>query len=204
MAANVVVRHARREGVSLASVCNSFRDTDNAMLLLDAPAILELIRALATYEKEPDAVVATVESLLDTIAFAPSTSASLCVTNPDTEPISSSRPARCLLLCSGEGEAVGMALYFYNYSTWRSRPGIYLEDLFVQPAERGKGYGKRLLVELAKQVVAIKGGRMDWAVLRWNEPSIKFYQSIGAKLQTEWSGVRIDGPELDKLAHALD
>ncbi|PHH60017.1 hypothetical protein CDD81_2185 [Ophiocordyceps australis] len=183
MASNVVVRHACRE---------------------DAPVILELIRALATYEKQPDAVEATVQSLLDTIAFAPSTDKSLSVTNPVTEPISPSRPARCLLLCSPEGKAVGMALYFYNYSTWRSRAGIYLEDLFVQPSERGKGYGKRLLVELAKQVLAIKGGRMDWAVLKWNEPSIKFYESIGAKLQSEWSGVRIEGLELDKLAHALD
>lgn len=97
-----------------------------------------------------------------------------------------------------------MALYFYNYSTWRSRHGIYLEDLFVQPSERGKGYGKRLLVELAKQVVASNGGRLEWAVLKWNEPSINFYQSIGASAMTEWVGMRVDGPALDKLAHLLD
>lgn len=97
-----------------------------------------------------------------------------------------------------------MALYFYNYSTWRSKPGIYLEDLFVQPSERGKGYGKRLLVELAKQVVAMGGGRLDWVVLKWNEPSIRVYESIGAKAQDEWVGMRVEGASLEKLAHLLD
>jgi GNAT superfamily N-acetyltransferase len=109
-----------------------------------------------------------------------------------------------LLLFSPEGKAVGMALYFYNYSTWRAKAGIYLEDLWVEPSERGRGYGKRLLVELAKQVVAMKGGRLDWVVLKWNEPSIKFYESIGAKALDEWVGMRVDGDELDKLARCLD
>ncbi|ODA82732.1 hypothetical protein RJ55_01241 [Drechmeria coniospora] len=164
----------------------------------DAPAILELIRGLADYEKEPDAVEATVKTLESTIAFASSNG------GPELEPTSAARPARCLLLFSPEGRAVGMALYFYNYSTWRSRPGIYLEDLFVQPAARGKGYGKRLLVELAKQVIAMKGGRLEWAVLKWNEPSIKFYRSIGAQSQDEWLGMRVDGSRLETLAHLLD
>ncbi|TWU79085.1 hypothetical protein ED733_008682 [Metarhizium rileyi] len=177
------VRHARRE---------------------DASVILELIQALADYEKEPDAVEATVESLERTIAFAPSDSAGNDATFPNTEAITPERPSRCLLLFSPEGKAVGMALYFYNYSTWRSKPGIYLEDLFVQPTERGRGYGKRLLVELAKQVVAIKGGRLEWAVLKWNQPSIKFYESIGAKALDEWVGMRVDGERLEKLAHSLD
>ncbi|EQK99722.1 acetyltransferase [Ophiocordyceps sinensis CO18] len=180
---DAVVRHARRQ---------------------DASAILDLIQALADYEKESDAVEATVESLLNTIAFAPDDGGSGPPATPNTEPTSPSRPARCLLLFSPEGIAVGMALYFYNYSTWRSRHGIYLEDLFVQPSERGKGYGKRLLVELAKQVVASNGGRLEWAVLKWNEPSINFYQSIGASAMTEWVGMRVDGPALDKLAHLLD
>ncbi|PNY26812.1 Uncharacterized protein TCAP_03269 [Tolypocladium capitatum] len=169
-----------------------------------AATILQLIQALADYEKEPDAVEATVETLQDTIAFAPSPDASDSATVPNTEPTSPARPARCLLLFTPEGKAVGMALYFYNYSTWRSRPGIYLEDLFVQPSARGKGYGKRLIVELAKQVVAMKGGRLEWAVLKWNEPSIKFYESIGAKALDEWVGMRVDGPGLEKLAHLLD
>ncbi|RCI08861.1 hypothetical protein L249_5003 [Ophiocordyceps polyrhachis-furcata BCC 54312] len=157
----------------------------------DVPAILSLIKALAVYEKEPDIVEATVESLQSTIAF-------------ESESTSPSRPARCLLAVTPGGEAVGMALYFYNYSTWRSRPGVYLEDLFVQPSERGKGYGKRLLVELAKHVVAIDGRRLEWAVLKWNEPSIKFYESIGAQPMNEWMTMRVDGSALDKLAHLLD
>ncbi|KAG5979793.1 hypothetical protein E4U55_004751 [Claviceps digitariae] len=170
----------------------------------DAPVILELIRALALYEKEPDAVEATVETLQSTIAFAPSDSAGGDATVPDTEPITPHRPSRCLLAFDPQGKAVGMALYFYNYSTWRAKPGIYLEDLFVQPSERGRGYGKRLLVELAKQVVAMNGGRLDWAVLKWNEPSIRFYESIGAKALHEWVGMRVEGPGLEKLAHLLD
>lgn len=99
-----------------------------------------------------------------------------------------------------------MALYFYNYSTWRSKAGIYLEDLFVMPAGRGKGYGTRLLSELAKEVVAMGGARLEWSVLKWNEPSIKFYESeaIGAQAMNEWVGMRVDGPGLEKLAHLVD
>ncbi|KAG6010715.1 hypothetical protein E4U43_008539 [Claviceps pusilla] len=170
----------------------------------DAPVILQLIKALALYEKEPDAVEATIETLENTIAFAPPDSAGDDAAVPDTEPITPHRPSRCLLALDRSGKAVGMALYFYNYSTWRAKPGIYLEDLFVQPSERGRGHGKRLLVELAKQVVAMNGGRLDWAVLKWNEPSIRFYESIGAKALDEWVGMRVEGPGLEKLAHLLD
>ena len=91
---------------------------------------------------------------------------------PDQSP-SPSRPARCLMAFNEEGKPAGIALYFYNYSTWRARPGIYLEDLFVRETERKKGFGKRLLVALAKEVVAFTGGRLEWSVLKWNEPSIK-------------------------------
>lgn len=108
------------------------------------------------------------------------------------------------MLFTPEGSAAGMALYFYNYSTWRARPGIYLEDLFVRPALRGKGYGKRLLVELAREVVAMSGGRLEWAVLKWNEPSIRFYESVGARMMSEWVGMRVDGEGLVKLAGLLD
>lgn len=104
---------------------------------------------------------------------------------------------------SAESPVVGIALYFYNYSTWRARPGIYLEDLYVKQSERGKGFGKRLLVELAKEVVAMEGGRLEWSVLKWNEPSIKFYESIGAKMMSEWVGMRVDGEGLTKLAGLL-
>ena len=111
-----------------------------------------------------------------------------------------------MLTPPGSSEVVGISLYFYNYSTWRARPGIYLEDLYVKQSERGKGYGRRLLVELAKEVVAMKGGRLEWSVLKWNEPSIKFYESeaIGAKMMTEWASMRVDGEALDKLARSLD
>ncbi|KAH7163441.1 N-acetyltransferase [Dactylonectria estremocensis] len=178
------IRHARRE---------------------DAPVILQLIQELADYEREPDAVKATVQSLEETIAFAPSNASDAENTHiPATEPTSPTRPARCLLLISPEGVAVGMALYFYNYSTWRSRPGIYLEDLFVRQTERGSGYGKKLLSALAKQVVAMNGTRLDWVVLKWNEPSIKFYESIGAQAMNDWVGMRVDGEGLVKLANLTD
>lgn len=123
---------------------------------------------------------------------------------PQTEPTSPSKPARCLVLTDAAGTTVGIALYFYNYSTWRARPGIYLEDLYVKQSERKKGYGKRLLVELAKEVVAMQGGRLEWCVLKWNEPSIKFYESIGAKMMNEWVTMRVDGEGLNKLATLLD
>lgn len=96
-----------------------------------------------------------------------------------------------------------MALYFYNYSTWRSKPGIYLEDLYVKLDQRKKGYGKRLLVELAKEVLAMEGARLEWSVLKWNEPSIKFYESIGAQAMNEWVGMRVDNDGLTKLASLL-
>ncbi|KAK4121504.1 acyl-CoA N-acyltransferase [Parathielavia appendiculata] len=188
MASNAAtVRHARRE---------------------DVPAILQLIRELADYEHELDSVEATEAKLLETIAFAlssddnpdPSATSGLL---PQTEPTSPSKPARCLILTTPAGVPAGIALYFYNYSTWRARPGIYLEDLFVSQSERGKGYGKRLLVELAREVVAMQGGRLEWSVLKWNEPSIKFYESIGAKMMSEWVGMRVDGEGLNKLATLL-
>ncbi len=167
------------------------------------PTIIELIRELADYEHELDAVEATEATLLATIAFAHDGVESIS-TAPNTEPTSPSRPARCLLLFNEEGKPAGMALYFYNYSTWRAKAGIYLEDLFVRPTERKKGYGKRLLVELAKEVVATNGGRLEWSVLKWNEPSIKFYESIGAQMMNEWVGMRVDRERLTKLASLLD
>lgn len=175
------IRHARRE---------------------DAPVILQLIQELADYEREPDAVKATVQTLKDTIAFAPSDAPDTHI--PVTEPTSPTRPARCLLLISPEGVAVGMALYFYNYSTWRSRAGIYLEDLYVRPTERGMGYGKKLLSALAKQVVDMGGFRLEWVVLKWNEPSINFYKSLGAQAMDDWVGMRVDGESLAKLANLTD
>ncbi|KAI0508863.1 acetyltransferase [Xylaria bambusicola] len=180
--ANCHVRHARRE---------------------DIPSILQMIRELADYEHELDAVEATEASLDATIAFAPDGVESSTAA-PNTEPITPTRPSRCLILFNEKDEPSGMALYFYNYSTWRAKAGIYLEDLFVRSTERKKGYGKRLLVELAKEVVAMGGGRLDWSVLKWNEPSIKFYESIGATAMNEWVGMRVDREGLTKLASLLD
>ena len=170
----------------------------------DAKQILDLIQELADYEKESDAVEATVETLQATIAFSPPDAVYDPSSLPVTEPTSPNRPSRCLLLVDTDGTAVGMALYFYTYSTWRSVPGIYLEDLYVKQSQRGKGYGKRLLVALAKEVRAMGGARFDWSVLKWNEPSIKFYESIGAVAQSEWVGMRVDREGLVKLATLLD
>ncbi|PVH82166.1 acetyltransferase [Cadophora sp. DSE1049] len=185
----VTIRHAHRE---------------------DVPTILQLIQELADYEKEPNAVEATPELLASTIAFAPSpssstTSSSTSPPSASDENISSSRPARCLLLFTPSGHAAGMALYFYNYSTWKARPGIYLEDLFVRETYRGKGYGQRLIQELAKEVVEMKGGRLEWCVLKWNTPSIGFYESerIGARVMSEWQTMRVDGDGLRSLAERV-
>lgn len=171
----------------------------------DIPTILSLIRELADYEHELSAVEATEEKIQATVAFAPSDPNMVSTsTSPNTEPTSPSKPARCLVLFNEKNEGVAMALYFYNYSTWRAKAGVYLEDLYVRESERKKGYGKRLLVELAKEVVAMDGGRLEWSVLKWNEPSIKFYESIGANAMNEWVGMRVDREGLTKLAGLMD
>lgn len=101
-----------------------------------------------------------------------------------------------------DGTPVGLALWFYNFSTFEGRHGIYLEDLFVDPAHRGKGYGKALLVHLAKRCVVEGLARFEWAVLDWNTPSIEFYRSLGAVPKAEWIGMRVDGEALLRLAGA--
>ncbi len=103
--------------------------------------------------------------------------------------------ARTLLIFPPSPEeqtCAGLALYFYNYSTWRAAPGIYLEDLFVRPQFRGRGYGKRLLGELALETKRIGAERLEWSVLKWNEPSLKFYHSLGARRMEGWVGMRVD------------
>src|SRR5712671_3786335 len=150
----------------------------------DVAIILQLIRDLATYERAPDDVTATEEQLVD-VLFG-------------------ERPAAHVLLAF-EGESpVGFAVYFYNFSTWLGRPGLYLEDLFVKPENRGKGYGRALLVELAKIARDRGCGRMEWAVLNWNEPAIKFYQTLGAKPMDEWTVFRLTRDGIAKLADAAD
>jgi GNAT superfamily N-acetyltransferase len=163
--------------------------TNPALRPPDIPTILELIRELAEYEHALSDVQATPALLSQTIAFA-------------GQPTSATRPARCLLLITPQQTVAGLALYFYNYSTWRAAPGIYLEDLFVRETERRKGYAGLLLAQLAKEVVEMKGGRLEWSVLKWNRPSIEFYEgeAVGAAMMDEWVGMRVDGEALVRLA----
>jgi GNAT superfamily N-acetyltransferase len=146
----------------------------------DADRIHELIVALAIYEKEPDAVVCTADDLRAQLA--------------------ADRPPFECLLAEEEGVAHGFALFFHNYSTWRGRPGLYLEDLFVDPAERGKGIGKRLLSELASIAVSRGCARMEWSVLDWNDLAITFYEALGANSRSEWTTYRLTGEPLERLA----
>jgi GNAT superfamily N-acetyltransferase len=139
----------------------------------DVPLLLQLIRDLATYEREPEAVVATEASLLRD-GFGP-------------------EPRYRAIVAEWDSEPAGFALWFFNYSTWLGKPGLYLEDLFVRPAMRGKGIGKTLLCELAAIAVREGCGRFQWQVLDWNEPSIRFYEELGAKTMKEWSTMRVEG-----------
>ena len=150
-----------------------------------------MIFELAEYEKARESVLATEESLRATLSFPSQPSAgyakTLLIFPPTTEP---GQDARC----------AGMALFFHNYSTWRAAPGLYLEDLFVRPEFRGRGYGLALMRRLARETLAVGGRRFEWSVLKWNEPSLKFYRSIGAVSMDEWTGMRVDGEALQKLA----
>ena len=155
------------------------------------PTIHALIHELAEYEKSTSLVEATVESLTRTLVHY----------DPNTSSFSEGF-ARTLLLTDADGTIAGMALYFFNFSTWTGVPGIYLEDLYVKSTYRKKGYGKALLKELAKEVLKVGGKRLEWSCLDWNEPSLQFYQSkaIGAKKRSEWVGLRVEGDALGKLA----
>jgi GNAT superfamily N-acetyltransferase len=146
----------------------------------DVPVILSFIRKLAEYEKLSHMVVATEENIREHV-FGP---------NPVAE----------VLLAYWDDEPVGFALYLRNFSTFLGRAGIYLEDLFVEPARRGKGIGKALLVRLAKIAVERGYGRLEWAVLDWNQPSIEFYRSLGAIPLDEWTAYRLTGEALERLA----
>jgi len=145
----------------------------------DVPVILQFIKELAEYEKEPDAVEAT-EAILE-------------------ESIFDKKQANVILL-EENNESVGFALYFFNFSTWRGKAGLYLEDLYVRSQYRGKGYGKMLLSYLAKQAVELGCPRFEWIVLDWNKPSIDFYKAMGAKPLDEWTVFRLENQELKNLA----
>jgi GNAT superfamily N-acetyltransferase len=146
----------------------------------DVQVILKLIRGLAEYEHASQAAQATEGDLLRD-GFGPD-------------------PKFHCVLAEWEDMPVGFALYFYNYSTWKGRPGIYLEDLFVWPEFRGKGIGKALLLHVEKVAVAENCGRYEWQVLDWNTPSIEFYEGLGAKRMTEWLPMRVEGDALLELA----
>lgn len=146
----------------------------------DAPTILRFIQELADYEREPDAVEATVPIL-------------------EAQMREPAPPFECVL-AEDAGEAVGMALFFHTYSTWRAKRGIWLEDLYVTPAARGRGFGAQLLRELARLTVERDCARLEWQVLDWNEPAIGFYRSLGAEPMSEWTTMRLDRDALRAVA----
>ncbi len=146
----------------------------------DAALILHFIRELAIYEKAEHEVLATEDSIRATV-FA------------DDSRVDA-------LICELEGKAIGVALYFFNYSTWLGKYGLFLEDLYVTPEQRGIGAGKALLQHLAKIAVDKDCGRFEWNVLDWNKPAIDFYQSLGAEPLHEWIGYRLSGSALTDFA----
>ncbi|KAL6719792.1 Peroxygenase 1 [Lecanora helva] len=164
----------------------------------DVSTILALIHELAAYEKATSSVLATERTLVDTLSFPSNPSKGYAKTLLIFAPAVTASPAAAE--APTEEECAGMALYFTNYSTWRAAPGMYLEDLFIRPEYRGRGYGTLLLKELAKETKRIGGERLEWSVLKWNDPSIKFYESVGAKRMEEWVGMRVDDDALTKMA----
>jgi GNAT superfamily N-acetyltransferase len=146
----------------------------------DVPTVVELVHDLAAYERAPEQCTLT-DAQLRAALFAP-------------------QPALFGHVALFEGDVVGCSLWFLNFSTWRGGHGIYLEDLFVRPAHLGRGLGRALLVELARECIRRGYPRLEWAVLDWNEPSIGFYRSLGAHVQDEWSIFRLSDTALAALA----
>ncbi len=147
----------------------------------DVPGVLALVKDLAAYEREPDAVVATeADFLRDGFGEAPA--------------------FHVLVAEDAQAEVIGFALYFFSYSTWIGRRCLYLEDVFVQPEHRGKGAGIALMKALAKEAVAKECRRFVWQVLDWNAPAIAFYERLGAEVLREWLTVRLEGDALAELA----
>jgi GNAT superfamily N-acetyltransferase len=146
----------------------------------DIPLILQFIRELAEYEREPQAAVATEADLLRD-GWGP-------------------EPKFHCIIAEWDGTPAGFGLYFYNYSTWQGRPGLYVEDVFVRPNFRRLGIGKTLFVHMAQIAVRENCGRFQWQILDWNKPAIDFYESFGAKVMSEWLTMRMEGDALEKLA----
>ena len=147
----------------------------------DISIILQLIKELADYEKARDEVEATEEDLANTI-------------------LAKDAKAHCEVI-EVDGEVVGMAIWFLNYSTWQGKHGIYLEDLYIKPEYRGRGYGKALLKHLAAICNERGYGRFQWWVLDWNSPAIEFYRSLGAEAMSEWTVYRVSGDALKELGN---
>lgn len=148
----------------------------------DSARILRFVTELAIYEKAEQEVLATESDIRESIFGRDSTTHAV--------------------ICNIDNKPVGFAVYFFNYSTWLGKHGLYLEDLYVSPEYRGAGAGKALLKHLAKIAVSKNCGRFEWSVLDWNEPAIRFYQSIGAKSQDEWVGYRLAGEALEEFANS--
>jgi Acetyltransferases len=148
----------------------------------DAATLLRFIRELAIYEKAEHEVAATLETIEESI-FGP-------------------KSVTQALICERDGEPIGMAIWFFSYSTWQARNGLYLEDLYVTPAARGLGAGKALLKRLARIAVENNCGRFEWSVLDWNEPAIKVYDAIGADPMKEWIRYRLAGDLLKSFAES--
>lgn len=148
----------------------------------DLPDVLRLVQELASYEKEPDAAVATLDDFA-TVLF------------PDH-----GHPSTFCQVAVAEGRVVGIALWFLTFSTWTGKQGIWLEDLYVEPEHRGSGLGKALLATLAELAVANGWTRVEWWVLNWNTPSIGFYESLAAVAQNEWTTYRLDGEALARFS----
>lgn len=147
----------------------------------DLDTIIDLIRGLAEYENEPDAVHLEPDILRAHL-------------------FGERRFAEVILAETDDGESAGFALFFHNFSTWEGRPGLYLEDLFVRPEHRGRGYGLALLADLARIAVERGCARLEWNVLDWNEPALEFYHHLGAVPLDEWTVHRVTGEALEKLA----
>lgn len=150
----------------------------------DAALIHRFVSELAAFEREPDAVEATPDSVAEALFVAP--------------------PAAEAVIAEIDGDPVGFALWFHNFSTWKGRRGLYLEDLYVTPAARGKGVGRALLVNLAGIAVARGCARFEWSVLDWNQPAIDFYRTMGAVGMDEWTIQRVEGAALTRLAALSD
>lgn len=148
----------------------------------DSNIILGFIRELAKYEKAEHEVIATESSIADSLFNSGSSTKAI--------------------VCEKNGTPIGFAVYFFNYSTWLGKHGLYLEDLYVSSAERGSGAGKSLLKYLAQLAVSKGCGRFEWSVIDWNQPAIKFYDSLGAKPQNEWIAYRLSGEKLRNLAES--